>query len=71
VAHPGLFIVRDTRRNRELIQQLKPLFVARFGANASLWLRTLKDPDLPIPAVDGLLWSDRAGSILRPSRLRG
>jgi len=67
----GLFIIRDTRRNRELVYELMPLFVARFGANAALWLKALKDPGQALPARDGLLWSDRSGATLRPSRLRG
>jgi transcriptional regulator with XRE-family HTH domain len=67
----GLFIVRDTRRNRALISQLRPLFLARFGSNAALWLKALTDSRQPMPAGDGLLWSDRAGMGLRASRLRG
>ena len=67
----GLFVVRDTRRNRALITELRPLFVARFGASSGAWLKALTDPAAPLPEGDGLLWSDRAGTALKASRLRG
>jgi transcriptional regulator with XRE-family HTH domain len=67
----GLLVVRDTRRNRELVAELKPLFVARFGSDSALWLEALTDPGRPLPEGDGLLWSDRAGTSLKVSRLRG
>jgi hypothetical protein len=66
----GLFIVRDTRRNRKLAAEVGPLFAARFPGNARDWLRALTDPRQPMPNRDGLLWSDRTGSKLTASRLR-
>jgi hypothetical protein len=66
----GLFVVRDTRRNRELIDDLKALFLARFGADSRLWLKALTDPAQALPEGDGLLWSDRSGTTLKASRLR-
>lgn len=65
----GLFVVRDTRRNRALVAELRPLFAARFAGSAIAWLRALADPSIPMPDGHGLLWSDRAGTSLRPSRL--
>ena len=68
----GLFIVRDTRRNRQLLTELGPMFAARFPGNARAWLRALTDPAERLPQGDGLLlWSDRAGTTLKASRLRG
>ena len=67
----GLFIVRDTRRNRELVAELGPMFAARFRGNARAWLRALTDPSERLPDGDGLLWSDRAGTALKAARLRG
>ena len=67
----GLFIVRDTRRNRKLVAELGPMFATRFPGNAGAWLRALTDPGQPLPRGDGLLWSDRTGTSLRASRLRG
>jgi hypothetical protein len=67
----GLFIVRDTRRNRQLATELGPMFAARFPGNARAWLLALTDPAERLPDGDGLLWSDRAGTSLKASRLRG
>jgi len=67
----GLFIVRDTRRNRQLVNELGPMFAARFPGNARAWLRALTDPAQRLPEGAGLLWSDRAGTALKASRLRG
>jgi transcriptional regulator with XRE-family HTH domain len=67
----GLFVVRDTRRNRQLVTELGPVFGARFPGNARTWLRALTDPAQRLPEGDGLLWSDRAGTSLRASRLPG
>ena len=51
----GLFIVRDTRRNRQLVTELGPIFAARFPGNAGAWLRALTDPAERLPDGDGLL----------------
>lgn len=67
----GLFIVRDTRRNRQLVTELGPMFAARFPGNARAWLKALTEPVERLPGGDGLLWSDRAGTALKASRLRG
>ena len=66
----GLFIVRDTRRNRQLVSELGPMLGARFPGNARAWLRALTDAAQRMPDGDGLLWSDRAGTGLKASRLR-
>jgi hypothetical protein len=66
----GLYVVRDTHRNHELLIKLRPLFAARFTGRPSQWLQALTDPGQPIPTGDGLLWSDRAGMGLKASRLR-
>jgi len=67
----GLFVVRDTRRNRQLISELRLLVTARFTADSRLWLKALTQPSQALSAGDSLLRSDRAGTVLRPSRLRG
>ena len=67
----GLFVLRDTRRNRQLVTELGPMFAARFTGSARGWLRALMDPAERLPDGDGLVWSDRAGARLTPSRLRG
>jgi hypothetical protein len=67
----AIYVVRDTRRNRLLITELGALFSARFRGSSHAWLKALIDPGHPLPAGNGLLWSDRTGANLRPSRLRG
>ena len=52
-----LFVVRRTRRNAKLLQELRALFAARFPGSSVAWLRALGDPAAPLPDRDGLLWS--------------
>jgi transcriptional regulator with XRE-family HTH domain len=66
----GLFVVRATRRNRQLIRDLRPLFEARFPASSTAWLSCLTDSATPLPDADGLVWSDVAGTKLTPARSR-
>ena len=65
----ALYIVRDTRRNRQLVRELSGLFGARFRGSSAAWLQALTDADHKLPLEPGFLWSDRAGLALRPSRL--
>jgi transcriptional regulator with XRE-family HTH domain len=65
----GLFIVRDTSRNRVLISELRALFAARFGGSSVAWLAALTSWDRRMPGTDGLVWSSANGRHLRPSRL--
>jgi len=65
----GLFVVRDTNRNRVLISDLRALFAARFCGSSVAWLGALTSRDRPMPAADGLVWSSANGQQLRPSRL--
>lgn len=67
----ALYIVRDTRRNHGLVAEVLPLFAARFPGRPASWLLALTDPTQSLPEGDGLLWSDRAGTALKASRLRG
>jgi transcriptional regulator with XRE-family HTH domain len=54
----GLFVVRDTHRNRRLIHELESLFASRFGGRPTEWLASLARSDRRLPDSDGLLWSD-------------
>ena len=67
----ALYVVRNTRRNHELLAKVLPLFAARFTGSPTQWLRALTDPAHRLPDGDGLLWSDSAGTALKASRLRG
>ncbi len=59
----GLFVVRDTRRNRAIVAELWPLFAARFTGPSTAWLRALETA-AAMPDGHGLLWSDRHGGLL-------
>lgn len=66
----GLRVVRGTQRNRRLVAELAALFSAKYPARSAAWLRALGDPGAPMPAEDGLLWTDVAGTRLIAARLR-
>lgn len=55
----GLFVVRDTRRNRLLVAELRPLFAARFCSSSVAWIRALHASEAPMPHDHGLVWADR------------
>ncbi len=67
----GLWVVRGTRRNRELAAEFRHLFASRFPASAAEWSRALTDPAVPMPRVAGMLWTDVKGErLLAGSRPR-
>ena len=67
----GCWIVRSTRRNRQVIRDHARLFRARFPGSSDAWLASLRGPD-PIPDAPAILWVDVAGTRLfarhRPRR---
>jgi transcriptional regulator with XRE-family HTH domain len=65
----GLYIVRDTHRNRHLVRELSALFAARFRGSSTGWLAALSQPGRAMPNADGFLWSTSVGTTLRPIRL--
>jgi transcriptional regulator with XRE-family HTH domain len=66
----GLYIVRDTRRNHQVVGELASLFAARFRGSSTGWLAALTDPAAPIPDGDGFLWPTADGASLRATRIR-
>lgn len=64
----GLFVLRGTRRNRELVHELRDLFAARFPIPSAAVL-ALADADRPLPAGSALVWTDAAATRLLLSRL--
>ena len=66
----GLWVVRATRRNRDLVADLHALFAAKFAGSAAEWLRALGDPDSPMPAENGFVWADVRATRLFAARLR-
>jgi transcriptional regulator with XRE-family HTH domain len=66
----GLLILRATRRNRQLVKELRPLVEARFRASSADWIAALRDPRRPMPKTDGLVWARVDGSSLFATRSR-
>ncbi|HEY7589540.1 MAG TPA: helix-turn-helix domain-containing protein [Candidatus Limnocylindrales bacterium] len=55
----GCWVVRPTRRNRDLVARYPELFAARFPGSSAKWVRAIVDADEP-PSAAGLLWTDDA-----------
>jgi transcriptional regulator with XRE-family HTH domain len=66
----AMFVVRRTRRNEQLIGDLRALFAARFPGSSRTWLAALGQREQAMPPDDGFLWST-ATYRLQPSRLGG
>lgn len=52
------WIIRDTRRNREIVSSYPEVFAAAFSASSTSWVRVLTRGDAPPPADLGLVWCD-------------
>jgi transcriptional regulator with XRE-family HTH domain len=52
------WIVRDTRRNRELMGRYPEVFANAFPASSSAWVRALTTPAAQVPTSPGLVWAD-------------
>lgn len=57
--HVGLcWIVRDTKRNRELIVRYRHIFEAFLPGSSVGWVRALTVPGAPLPEQPALIWCD-------------
>jgi hypothetical protein len=65
----GCWVVRATRRNRELVARYPTVFEARFPGSSSWWVKALTEGASP-PNEPGLVWCDVAGTRLYPWRNR-
>jgi transcriptional regulator with XRE-family HTH domain len=65
----GVWVVRATRRNRELVGNHREVFRARFPERGTSWLGALESPGRPAPVRAGLLWVSVRGDRLYPARL--
>jgi hypothetical protein len=65
----GCWIVRATRRNRDLLGAHSHFFRARFPGHGRQWLAALSNPDVPLPLEPALLWVSVSGERLFASRL--
>jgi hypothetical protein len=53
-----LWIVRDTKANRALVERYPQIFEARFPGSSVQWLRALTQLKKPLPTQPGLVWCD-------------
>ena len=56
-----LWVLRGTRRNRELVREFGAIFETRFPGSSARWLRALTGLGTRPPAEAGLLWTDVRG----------
>jgi hypothetical protein len=52
----GCWVIRATRRNRDLLAAHRTIFAARFPGSGMAWLPALRDPTRPMPKKPALLW---------------
>jgi len=67
----GIWLVRGTRRNRELVREFQDLFESKFAGSSIAWLAALEDPAAAMPTSAGLLWTDVKGTRLIAGRRSG
>ncbi|HUP82784.1 MAG TPA: helix-turn-helix transcriptional regulator [Candidatus Limnocylindria bacterium] len=60
----AVWVVRDTRRNREILTRYPEVFAAAFPGSSREWLKALTSRDAEPPKEMGLVWCD-----LRATRL--
>lgn len=53
-----VWIVRDTRRNRELVSRYEHIFEALLPGSSSAWVKALTVAGAPLPREAGLVWCD-------------
>ena len=61
------WVIRDTRRNRELVRRYPEVFAARFPGSSRRWVEALTS-GAAAPAEPGLVWCDRDVTRLLPWR---
>jgi hypothetical protein len=64
-----VWVVRATKRNRELLARYPEVFAARFPASSAAWARALNDGTEP-PAGPGLVWASVDGTRIYAWRRR-
>ncbi len=67
----GCWVVRATRRNRQLVHEHATLFAARFPESGQRWLTAMEHAEASMPERSGLLWTSVAGDRLFSARLHG
>lgn len=64
----GCWVLRATRRNRELVATHRTVFAARFPGSGRAWLRALANPSAEPPHEPALLWVTVRGDRLFAAR---
>jgi transcriptional regulator with XRE-family HTH domain len=67
----GFWLLRATRRNRELVDEHRHFFRGRFPGSGRAWLAALTSEDAPMPSAPALLWVDVKGTRIFVARLGG
>jgi hypothetical protein len=62
------WIVRDTRRNRQILGDYPDTFATTFTGSSAGWVSALTTADAPVPEGPGLVWSDLNATRLFPWR---
>ena len=65
-----VWVVRATKRNRELLARYPEVFGARFPGSSAAWAKALNDGTDP-PSEPGLVWASVDGARIYPWRRRG
>jgi transcriptional regulator with XRE-family HTH domain len=65
----GIWVVRATQRNRQVVSGSRHFFRAAFCGSPDAWLRALADEKTPMPTKPALIWVSVNGNRLFPSRL--
>lgn len=65
----GFWLLRATRRNRQLVAEHRNFFHARFPGSGRAWLAALTDAAAPMPTEPALLWVSVDGRRVFASRL--
>ena len=63
------WVVRDTKRNRELLARYQHIFAARFPGSSHAWVKALTQPGAPLPKQPGLVWCDLGATRLFARRV--
>jgi hypothetical protein len=66
----GVWVVRATVRNRQMVTDNRHFFAAAFRGSGEAWLDALERPAKAMPKDAALLWISVKGDRLFPSRLR-
>ena len=69
-AMTGCWVIRATRRNRELVHAHRTIFAARFPGSSAAWLSALTERARPMPARPAILWVSVDGSRVFAQRAR-